>query len=1156
MTEMNKPINQLFIISLLIFLLPQFLQANIKLPVLISDGMVLQRDAKLIIWGWASPGEKVQVKFVKKTISTLTDSEGNWKIAFPPMKAGGPYIMEVKGNNTITINDILVGDVWFCSGQSNMVLNMERVKEKYPEDIANANFPDIRNFYIPTASDVTSIHKDLPPGRWVSASPENVPGFGAVTFFFARSIYREYKVPIGIINSSVGGTPIEAWTSEEGLMEFPRLKSRIEKLKDTAYLNPIIRSSGRRLETIQRPADNSNSVDKGESGSKPWYDNTYVPEGWHKYWFPGYWDDQGVSGLNGIVWFRKEIKVPESMTGMPAKLFLGRIVDADKVYVNGILSGSVTYQYPPRRYNLPSGLLKPGKNIIVIRVTNNTGKGGFVPDKPYYLVAGNDSIDLRGEWLYKVGQVFRPVVSGREAVTPAILMQNEPTGLYNTMVAPLLNYKIKGILWYQGETNTSKPEEYQLLLPALINDWRNKWQQGALPFLFVQLPNFMEVRYLPSESQWAELRYGQLKSLSVPNTAMAVAIDIGEWNDIHPLEKKTVGERLALAARKLAYGDEKIVSSGPIYKSSVKEADRIIIEFDNIGSGLAVKGGGDLDQFAIAGSDRKFVWAEAIIDNNRVIVKSDEIKNPVYVRYAWADNPAGANLYNIEGLPASPFEAGSSGQNAPQAQFNAGQDHQNMMDQLGIKSLRPGPSGNESARNHANYDESIANPYPDLPDLLTLKNGKKVTTPAIWWKQRRPEIAEDLEKEVYGRLPNKVPAVKWTVDISEREMVGFIPVIAKKLTGHVDNSEYPLIDVNISMVLVLPANVKGPVPVLMMFGVANLPAPAQPNRDELEVINQAFRKLLSERDPEVKTIFDKYQAYNPITQVTTVSPFGGLGAQANPISDPPSTQQLLTAGWGYAIINPSSIQADNGAGLTKGIIGLVNKGQPRKPDDWGSLRAWAWGAARGLDYLEADSAVDAKHVGIEGVSRYGKAALVTLAFEERFALALVGSSGKGGATLNRRNFGEAVENLTGTGEYHWMAGNYLKYGAAESDSGVGNAGQMSVDSHSLIAMCAPRLTFISYGIPEKGDAKWLDQKGSYMAVVAAGSVFKLLGVKDIGVSNDYKTEVMPPYNTSMLDGELAWRQHDGGHTDAPNMKYFIEWANRKIGYNPGTQERR
>jgi sialate O-acetylesterase len=1106
---MKKPLSIFLLTILILFLLPESVKADIRLPVLLSDGMVLQRDTKLIIWGWASPGEKIRIKFNKKTVSTITDTDGNWKVTLPPMKEGGPYNMEVNGNSSIVIKDILIGDVWFCSGQSNMVVNMERVKEKFPADIAGARYPEIRNFFIPTASNAVSVHKDLPAGKWVPASPENVLGFGAVSFFFARSIYLEYKVPIGIINSSVGGTPIEAWTSEEGLDEFPQITSRIEKLKDTAFLNPFLRAAARRsLEMNKNSQGNLKPADKGMSGPKPWYDTTYVPEGWHKYWLPGYWDDQGVKGLNGVVWFRKEVNVPGSMTGKPAKLFMGRIVDADQLYVNGVLSGSITYQYPPRRYSLASGLLKPGKNLIAIRITNYSGKGGFVPDKPYYLIAGNDSIDLRGKWLYKVGQVFRPAVSEPGTGLPPISMQNEPSGLYNTMVAPVKNYRIKGILWYQGETNTGKPQEYEKLLPALMTDWRNKWQQGPLPFIYAQLPNFMEVKYLPSESQWAELRYSQLKSLSVPNTAMAVTIDAGEWNDIHPLEKKIIGERLALAARKLAYGNDKIEYSGPIFKSISKEGDRISIEFDHTGSGLIVKGGGELNYFSVAGSDRKFVWAEAKIIDNHVIVQSDEIKSPLYVRYAWADNPEGANLYNFEGLPASPFEAFLSAQNPtdssdkypPPVKFTAEQDHQHMMDQLGIKSLRPGPSGNELAPNHANYDESLANPYPDLPDLLTLNNGKKVTTSEIWWKQRRPEIMEDLEKEVYGRLPKKVPEVKWKVDISENDSAGFIPVIAKRLTGHVDNSEYPLLDVNISMVLVIPANVKGPVPVLMMFGRVNMPAPVKPTQT----------------------------------------------ANANP----PSTQQLLAAGWGYAIIDPSSIQADNGAGLTRGIIGLVNKGQPRKPDDWGSLRAWAWGAARGLDYLKTDPLVDARYVGIEGVSRYGKAALVTLAFEDRFALALIGSSGKGGATLHRRNFGEAVESLTGTGEYHWMAGNYLKYGAAESTSGAGNASQMHVDSHSLIAMCAPRLTFISYGIPEKGDAKWLDQKGSYMATVAAGVVFKLLGTKDIGVSNDYKTEVMPPVNTGLLDGELAWRQHDGGHTDAPNMKYFIEWANKKINYKP------
>jgi hypothetical protein len=505
-----------------------------------------------------------------------------------------------------------------------------------------------------------------------------------------------------------------------------------------------------------------------------------------------------------------------------------------------------------------------------------------------------------------------------------------------------------------------------------------------------------------------------------------------------------------------------------------------------------------------------------------------------------------------------------SGNYPPPVTFTAEQDHQNMMGQLGIKALRPGPSGDEKAPNHANYDEAIANPYPNLPDVLTLKDGKKVTTPAMWWHQRRPEIAEDMEREVYGRLPTNIPKVTWTVKVTDKEMVNRIPVMAKHIIGHVDNSSYPLINVDIDMVLVVPANTKGPVPVLMMFGGGRLPAPAQPNPAELETINTALRKLLADGNPAVKTILDQYPAYQPIAAAPGSGGFG-FGPPPPPKAptpdvpgvpgvnnDPPSTEQLIADGWGYATVNPASIQADNGAGLTKGIIGLVNKGQPRKPDDWGALRAWAWGAARALDYLEANEPqVDSKHVGIEGVSRYGKAALVTLAFEQRFTMGLIGSSGEGGAKLNRRNWGEAVESLTG-GEYYWMAGNFIKYGASEAKFGSKNAGDIPVDSHELIAMCAPRLTFISYGLPEKGDAKWLDQQGSYMATIAAGPVFKLLGVKDLGVSNDYKTEKMPPVNTPMLDGQLAWRQHDQGHQDQANVKWFLQWADKNIGHTPSS----
>ena len=501
-------------------------------------------------------------------------------------------------------------------------------------------------------------------------------------------------------------------------------------------------------------------------------------------------------------------------------------------------------------------------------------------------------------------------------------------------------------------------------------------------------------------------------------------------------------------------------------------------------------------------------------------------------------------LFTITAYSVAQQSSPGKGQYLPPVTFTAQQDHDDMMKQLGIKTLRPGPSGDEKAPNHANYDTALANPYPNLSDVLTLKNGKKVTTAAQWWNQRRPEVVEDFEREVYGRIPAGVPRVTWTTKVTDREFVGFTPVIARQLVGHVDNSAYPLIDVNINMTLVLPANAKAPVPLLMMFGRSALPSPAQPPAEDLDKINDALKKLLVRDHPEFQQIFDRYPAYNPIAAQTPA----GFGLPRTP-GDPPTAQQLIADGWGYILIDPNSIQADNGAGLTRGIIGLVNKGQPRKPDDWGALRAWAWGAARALDYLEAsEPMVDAKHVGIEGVSRYGKAALVTLAFEPRFAMGLIGSSGEGGAKLHRRNWGEAVESLTG-GEYYWMAGNFMKYGASEATFGAKTAKDLPVDSHELIALCAPRLTFISYGVPEQGDAKWLDHQGSYMAAVAAGPVFKLLGAKDLGVSNDYQTEKMPAVNVGLLDGELAWRQHDGGHTDAPNVKYFIQWVDKFIGHH-------
>lgn len=430
--------------------------------------------------------------------------------------------------------------------------------------------------------------------------------------------------------------------------------------------------------------------------------------------------------------------------------------------------------------------------------------------------------------------------------------------------------------------------------------------------------------------------------------------------------------------------------------------------------------------------------------------------------------------------------------------FTTQEDHQQMLKQLGIRKLRPGPSGNESAPNHANYDEALANPYPELPPLLVCADGTAVTTKEDWQQKRRPEIVELLEREVIGRIPEDTPAVKWNVLEEQDVTIAEIPVVETTLEGVVDNARCPEIEVKIQLRVGRPKMAEKPVPTLMMF-----------------------------------TFFS----------------WGPQGAPRRQFRFPGPTPQevLIKAGWGYALIVPNSIQADNGAGLTRGIIGLTNRGQPRKPDDWGSLRAWAWGASRALDYLKTSPAFDSSRVGIEGVSRYGKAALVTMAFDDRFAAALVASSGEGGAKLHRRNFGEAVESLTASGEYHWMAGNFLKYGAEEADFGRKTAGDIPVDAHQLIALCAPRLVFVSYGIPEKGDAKWLDQRGSYMATVAAQPAWQLFGSPTLGVSSNYQMETMPAVNTGLLSGDIAWRQHDGGHTSGPNLPVFIQWADEKWG---------
>jgi hypothetical protein len=450
---------------------------------------------------------------------------------------------------------------------------------------------------------------------------------------------------------------------------------------------------------------------------------------------------------------------------------------------------------------------------------------------------------------------------------------------------------------------------------------------------------------------------------------------------------------------------------------------------------------------------------------------------------------AGALACGAQQPAASAQGAASAATYSPVVHLTAEQDHQRTMDLLGIKELRPGRSGTAGQPNYANYDEAKANPYPELPDPLVLSDGKRVKSAKVWWKVRRPQIVEMFDREMYGRVPAHTPAVRWVVTATKTGEDGGVATITKTLVGHVDNSAYPLIDVNINMELTTPAKATGPVPVILEFGfIGPFHFPVRPGQPP----------------PKMPP------------------PFPG----------PTWQQQLLAKGWGYAILAPNSVQADNGAGLTEGIIGLCNHGQPRKLDDWGALRAWAWGASRALDYFETDRSVDAKQVGITGHSRYGKAALVTMAYDQRFAIGYISSSGEAGAKLSRRDWGEVVENVAGTQEYHWMAGNFLKY------AGPLHWNDLPVDAHELIALCAPRPVFISGGATT-GDG-WVDAHGMFMAAAAASPVYTLLGAKGLS------TTVFPPMLTPDIGGDLAFRQHSGGHTPAPNWPTFIEFASRYL----------
>ncbi|WP_428068286.1 sialate O-acetylesterase [Chryseobacterium gambrini] len=612
-------------------------EAKIKLPALVSDGMVLQRNQKLNIWGKADPNEKVDVKFLSKNYKTTADQNGNWKIVLPEQKAGGPYTMTI---NEITLKDILIGDVWLASGQSNMELPMRRLTPLYSDEIKNANNQNIRFFTVPQKYNFKSPQTELEGGKWEATNPQTILNFSGVAYFFAKDVSEKNKVAVGIIHASLGGSPIQAWMDENSLKKYPEYLNEAKKWQN----DELIKSTESSEQALSKAW--YTELDQSDIGlNQHWESFDLNDSEWKTMKIPGSWEDTKGS-FEGSVWFRKEINLTKNQAGKAAFLNLGRIKDADVTYINGTKVGNVTYEYPPRWYDVPAGILKEGKNVIAVRISNGSGKGQFIADKPYYLEIDGQKIDLKSEWKYKIGAKMAKMAPGRTFI------RWKPTGLYNAMINPLINYNITGAIWYQGESNTGKPKEYGDLLTTMITDWRNKFNNKEMPFITVQLANFMEPKAQPVESNWAELRDQQRKvSLQVPNAGLAVIIDIGEWNDIHPLNKKTVGDRLALQTMKLTYG-KNIVADGPVYQSMKINGNKIVLSFktgtDDFAPVVELKG------FAIKNPDGNWSWAKAKIGGKTITVWNDSVTNPVAVRYDWADNPDG-NLKNKTGLPASPF---------------------------------------------------------------------------------------------------------------------------------------------------------------------------------------------------------------------------------------------------------------------------------------------------------------------------------------------------------------------------------------------------------------------------------------------------------------------------------------------------------------------
>jgi len=620
--------------------------------------MVLQQGLPIPVWGWATAGETMTVELAGNRAQAVAGDDGAWKVSLPAMRAGGPVEMVVRGESVITLTNVMIGEVWICSGQSNMEWPLAAVQNP-EEEVAAANHPHIRLFTVPKLATLEApANVD---GAWAVCTPETASPFSAVGYFFGRHLQQQLDVPVGLINTSWGGTIAEAWTSRDSLLAEPSLRYLVENFEATLpQLDELV---AQYQETLKAWEAQHVFTDPGNAGwAQGFADPETATADWDTMKLPQLWQSAGLN-FNGAVWFRKEVDIPAAWAGKPLKLAIGACDKSDNTYFNNVEVGSLRFEddvnawCKPRIYAIPAELVQPGKNVIAVRVFSHMyGAGMTGPANIMRLSVADEpglAISLSGEWQYQVERNFGVVEAYPPAPPQGAGNPNTPCVLYNGMIAPLLPYPIRGAIWYQGESNADRGYEYRTLFPTMIRDWRKAWGLGDFPFYFVQLANFMLEKDEPADSQWAELREAQTMTLSLPNTGMAVIIDIGEALDIHPKNKQDVGLRLALNALAKTYGQPDLPYSGPLFTAAEVEGSRIRVRFDHTTGGLVCRGE-QLTAFAIAGEDKQFVWANAVIDGDTVVVSSPDVPTPVAVRYGWAENPP-CNLYNGAGLPASPF---------------------------------------------------------------------------------------------------------------------------------------------------------------------------------------------------------------------------------------------------------------------------------------------------------------------------------------------------------------------------------------------------------------------------------------------------------------------------------------------------------------------